>query len=116
MITPAKMASDFMKTRKDVVTADRDWVRAVFKCIIKVSRSNKAFTVDRVWDEIESLRVKGKLPKTNLDQRIIGPMMRFSAHEGLINQSGYYMKSTRAASGYRPITVWDSRTYQKIAA
>jgi hypothetical protein len=110
------MTTLFSKHRKDVSAEDRDWVRAVFKCILKVAASEKAFTVDRVWEEIEMLRSKGKLPKTTLDQRIIGPMMRFSAHEGIIRQSGYYMKSTRAASGYRPITVWDSRAYKRMRA
>jgi hypothetical protein len=115
-MTPAKMASRFIMTRKDVTVDDRDWVRSVFTCIVKVARSNKAFTVDLVWEQIDLLRSKGKLPKTTLDQRIIGPMMRFSAFEGLIRPSGYYKKSTRAASGYRPITVWDSAAMSDRAA
>lgn len=115
--TPARMADDFIKSRQNVdLKSERAWLRDVFSCFLKVARNNSSFIIDDVWEEIESLRQRGRLAKTRQDPRILGVMFRYLTSEGIIDPSGYYAKSNRPGS--RPVTVWNSAIYrrQKVAA
>lgn len=108
--TPRKMTQEFIRTRHHVkVESERDWIRSFFSCLQKVAKSKPSFIIDDVWSEIDLLQSRGRLPKTKLDQRIIGVMLRFAVAEGVISSSGYYAKSDRPGS--RPVMVWNSALY-----
>jgi hypothetical protein len=105
--TPAKLAQEFIRSRKNIdVRSEKPWIQSVFACILKVSRKNSTFLIDDVWQEIDAMSSRGSLPKTRLDPRILGVMLRFATAEGVIEPSGYYAKSDRPGS--RPVTVWSS--------
>jgi hypothetical protein len=95
---------------------DRMWLKTVFGVMLRVARRNKHFTVDDIWDGINRLSAKGSLPDSEIDHRILGPMLRHLVNEGLIDSSGYYAKSTRTGGGSRPVTVWESFVTQRAAA
>jgi len=92
------------------------WLRAVFGAMLKVARRTREFTIDDIWTEIDALTAKGTLPKAHVDHRVLGPMMKHMAADGLIEASRYYARSARPGS--RPVSVWTShiRTMSKVAA
>lgn len=96
--------------------AEQAWIKTVFGCILKVARAQSEFTVDAIWEQIEKVQSKGKMPRSHIDHRILGPMIRHMVAEGLVGSTGYYTKSMRPAGGSRPITVWESFIYAKAAA
>lgn len=119
-MTPSKMTRQFMAIRANnmYTEADREWMRIVFGCILKVARTHDTFTVDLIWEQIEKVQAAGKMPKSRIDHRILGPMIRHMVAEGLLGSTGYYTKSTRPGGGSRPVTIWESymRATKKVAA
>jgi hypothetical protein len=113
--TPARLADDFIKSRDRIdLKAERTWLRGIFSCVLKVARSNSTFIIDDVWDQIEAAQRSGRLERTRIDNRIFGVIFRFLASEGVIDSSGYFVKSTRPGS--RPVTVWTSGVYRRRVA
>jgi hypothetical protein len=110
--TPARLADDFIKSRDRIdLKAERAWLRGIFSCVLKVARRNSTFIIDDVWEQIEAAQRSGRLEKTRLDNRIFGVIFRYLASEGVIDSSGYFVKSTRPGS--RPVTVWTSGIYRR---
>lgn len=117
--TPSKLVRSFLNRRGYIWTdQEKEWLRVVFGLMLKVARSRREFTVDDIWFEIDSMSAKKKMPKSNIDHRVIGPMLRHMVSEGLLGSSGYYTKSTRQGGGSRPVTIWESyiSTRTKAAA
>lgn len=117
-MTPMKLTRRFIAIRGNwnYTDADVKWLQTVFGCILKVARTQREFTVDAIWEQIEKVQAKGNLPKSTLDHRILGPMIRHMVAEGLLGSTGYYTKSTRRGGGSRPVTIWESYLTTKVAA
>lgn len=92
----------------------REWIKGIFSIMIRVAKKNKQFSMDDIWTEIDKAYAKNELQDIDIDTRILGPMLRHMVREGLIDSSGYYVKSTRLGGGSRPVTVWTSFLYQKV--
>jgi hypothetical protein len=116
-LTPARMADDFIKSRQHVdLQSERAWLRGVFSCFLKVARKQSSFIIDDVWQQIDEMQQNGRLAHSRQDARILGVIFRYLASEGVIDSSGYFVKSNRPGS--RPVTVWNSSLYrrQRVAA
>lgn len=119
MKTPTQLTKSFMGRRNtNWHTHERDWMKATFTILLKVARTHSEFTVDDIWAEIDKMTAAKKMPKSSIDHRILGPMIRHMVSEGLLGSSGYYTKSTRSGGGSRPVTIWESYMYTrtKVAA
>ena len=118
MRTPTQLVTSFKKHRgvNSFGEEETAWLRAVFGAMLKVARRTREFTIDDIWTEIDALTAKGNLPKARIDHRVLGPMMKHMAVDGLIEASRFYARSTRPGS--RPVSVWTShiRTMSKVAA
>jgi hypothetical protein len=113
--TPTTLTKSFIATHvwhKE----EQEWIKAVFGAIMTVAKKQREFTVDAIWEQISILKDKKKLPKSNIDHRVLGPMIRHMVSDGLLRSSGYYTKSTRAGGGSRPVTIWTSFIYSKAKA
>lgn len=116
MKNASQLTRSFMMRHTRWRNDERDWIRSVFGAILRVSRSNGEFTVDDIWNEIDKMAERGKLPKSRIDHRILGPMLRHMVSEGMLGSSGYYTKSTRPGGGSRPVTIWESYVTARAAA
>lgn len=112
-MNPAKITHAFIQ-HNPRPQWQREWIKGVFGIMLRVARKNKQFTMDDIWAELDKSYTKGDLQDISIDHRILGPMLRHLVREGLIDASGYYVKSTRVGGGSRPITVWTSHLYSKV--
>lgn len=109
-VSPAQLTKHFIETRNHIdLRGEREWLRAVFSAFIKVAKNKHTFIIDDVWEQIESMEQRGKMPKTTTDRRILGVIFRYLASEEVIHSSGYYTKSNRPGS--RPVSVWTSSIF-----
>lgn len=113
-MNPSKVALNFIQIHSRPST-ERKWLKEAFSLMMRVSRRNREFTMDDIWSELDKAYERGSLPNIGIDHRILGPMLRHMVREGLIESSGYYVKSERPGGGSRPITIWTSLVYQKSA-
>ena len=111
-MNPSKVALTFIQIHSRPTT-ERKWLKEAFSLMMRVARRNREFSMDDIWSELDKAYAKGSLPNIGIDHRILGPMLRHMVREGLIESSGYYVKSERSGGGSRPITIWTSLTYQK---
>jgi hypothetical protein len=95
---------------------DKAWLKAVFSSTLKVTRAKKQFTVDDIWEQVDLLSAKNKLPFSRIDHRILGSMLRHMSWLGLLGTTGYYTKSIRPKGGARPVSIWESYADSKAAA
>lgn len=116
MKNASQLTRSFMAHHKRWRDTERDWIRSVFGAVLRVARRNSEFTVDEIWNEIDRMASRGKLPKSRIDHRVLGPMLRHMAAEGMLGSSGYYTKSTRMGGGSRPVTIWDSYVTARAVA
>lgn len=109
-MTPTKLTRSFINAGRvnKHPKSEQDWMRMVFGAILKVARTHREFTVDQIWSEIDNLTSKGKMPRANVDHRVLGPMIRHMCVEGILGSTGYYTKSMRPGGGSRPVTIWQS--------
>jgi hypothetical protein len=84
----------------------QEWLRVVFTAINRTTRRHSTFTMDHIWAEIDKAVEKGTLPKAQIDHRILGPMLRHMAKNGLVDTTGYFTKATRTGGGSRPVAIW----------
>ena len=113
-MNPSKVTASFIQHHSRPST-ERRWLREAFSLMIRVARRNREFTMDDIWTELDKAYDRGSLPHIDIDHRILGPMLRHMVREGLIESSGYYVKSERPGGGSRPITIWTSLVYTKSA-
>ena len=92
------------------------WIKTVFGIIIKTARAKREFTVDDIWFEIDKLAAKKKMPRSRIDHRVLGPMLKHMMSEGMLGSTGYYTKSTRPGGGSRPVTIWESYSHTSTQA
>lgn len=114
-MSPTKITASFIQHHRRPAT-ERTWFRAAFTAIIRVARRNREFCMDDVWAELDKAYESGNLPDIGVDHRVLGPMLLHMCREGLISSSGLYVKSTRPGGGSRPIMIWDSHLYTKVAS
>jgi hypothetical protein len=116
-MNPAKVTLGFIQNHSRPST-ERRWLKEAFSIMMRVARRNKQFSMDDIWAELDKAYEKGTLPDIDIDHRVLGPMLRHLVKEGLIDSTGYYVKSIRTGGGSRPITVWTSHIYQggRVAA
>lgn len=114
-MTPHKLTRSFISAGREnrFIKPEQEWMKAVFGCILKVARRERQFTVDAIWQEIDNLTAKGKMPRANIDHRVLGPMIRHMVSEGILGSTQYYTKSMRPGGGSRPVTIWESYIYNK---
>lgn len=113
MITPAQLTKAFIRGHvKAWSVKEERWLRQVFSVLIKVSKKNREFIVDDIWDEISTRQSKGVLDSSGVDTRVLGPMLRFMVSEGHLEPTGYYIKSSR--QGNRPVMIWRSRLCETV--
>lgn len=111
-MNPSKVAISFIQSHSRPST-ERTWLKEAFSLMLRVARRNREFTMDDIWAELDKAYEKGSLPEVGIDHRVLGPMLRHMVREGLIESSGYYVKSQRPGGGSRPITIWSSLVYTK---
>lgn len=116
MKNASQLSRSFLLRQQHWNNDEREWVRAVYGAILIVCRRNREFTVDDIWEQIDILASKDKLPKSRIDHRILGPMLRHMVVEGMLGSTGYYTKSTRSGGGSRPVTIWESYSYNRTKA
>lgn len=113
-MNPSKVAISFIQIHSRPST-ERAWLKESFSLMLRVARRNRAFTMDDIWTELDKAYERGSLPDIGMDHRVLGPMLRHLVREGLIESSGYYVKSERPGGGSRPITIWTSLVYTKTS-
>ena len=86
--------------------AHAQWKDAAMEAIIKTAKSNKEFTTDSVWQNMES-DVKTHEP------RAMGPMMMRAKKMGWIKPSSEFRPSTKRSQHAQPLRVWKS-TYDPL--
>jgi len=107
MITPAQLSNAFIRGHSKTWSVKEErWLRQVFSAIIKVSKKNREFIIDDVWEEISKREAKGAIDSLGVDTRVLGPMLRFMVSEGHLDPTGYYIRSSR--QGSRPVMIWRS--------
>lgn len=94
---------------------NEEWIKGVFGVMLRVARRNSQFSMDTIWEQLDRAYENGSLYDDGVDHRILGPMLRHMAREGLISATGYYVKSARTGGGSRPVTVWKSHVYSKVS-
>jgi hypothetical protein len=110
-----RMTSTFI-TAHSRSESEREWLSGVFKIMVRVARRNRQFSMDSIWEHLDRAYLRGSIVNDGkVDHRILGPMLRHMARDGLISSSGYYVKSSRQGGGSRPITVWTSHVYERVA-
>lgn len=116
MKNASQLTRSFMMQQNRWRNDERDWIRSVFGAILRVCRNTREFTVDDIWYEVDKMAERGKLPKSRIDHRVLGPMLRHMVAEGMVGSTGYYTKSTRPGGGSRPVTIWESYATARAAA
>ena len=80
--------------------ADKAWLDAARRTVARLAELGIPFTTDAVWEQLDALDVHTHEP------RALGAVMRQAARDGLLTNSGRYVKSTRADCHSRPVPVW----------
>lgn len=114
-MNPAKITTSFIQRHRRPA-AEREWLKAAFGVMLRVARRNPEFCMDDVWVELDKAYASGALPDIDMDHRVLGPMLLHMCRVGLISASGYYIKSVRPGGGSRPLMIWDSHLYTKVAS
>lgn len=113
-MNPSKVAISFMQNHSRP-NSERAWLKESFAIMLRVARRHREFSMDDIWQELDKAYDRKSLPDIGMDHRILGPMLRHLVREGLIDSSGYYVRSHRPGGGSRPITIWTSLIYTKSA-
>jgi hypothetical protein len=115
MITTAQLTKSFIRGHsKSWSVKEENWLRQVFSAILKVSKKNREFIIDDVWEEISRREVKGTIDSLGVDTRVLGPMLRFMVSEGHLDPTGYYIRSSR--QGSRPVMIWRSHLCELVGS
>jgi hypothetical protein len=89
--------------------ADEQWLVAADYAVAKVALRKAQLTADDVWEVLDGMDV------ATHEKRALGPVMDRAAKDGIIANTGTYIKSRRASRHKGPVAVWKSRIYWEDA-
>lgn len=87
---------------------DAIWKDAAWQALTHIASRVPEFTTDRVWYELERMRVGP--PR---EPRALGAVMRNAAKSGMIAKTDRVHTSVRVANHRRPIAVWESLIFRE---
>lgn len=85
------------------------WKRTAYLTIVALAFSNETLSADETWAAME------ELPQ-HPEPRALGGVFMAAKAAGVIEETGMYRKSNRAACHKRPIPVYRSLVYGVLAA
>jgi hypothetical protein len=82
--------------------ANTNWKAAATAIVRHLAETNREFTADSVWAELEALGF------TTREHRAMGAVMRAAAMDNLIVKTDRVVPTTRPSANRRPVAVWQS--------
>ena len=89
--------------------ANDRWKAAACGVVQHLAESCSTFTADDVWAHLDALGF------TTHEHRAMGAVMRAAAVDGLIVKTDRVVPTTRPCANRRPVAVWQSLIYRRLA-